>query len=191
MTTISSSGLGGSQPFARVQNVIQRDAAAGSISSTDETALVSALSDISAQLAPATGATGATPSSSIGTATAPASMRDQVNLAIDNEVSSGKLTGAQGTELKAAFQQAHAHMHGAHGHHGGGGMLAAATDDQSATATSTGSLTGTVETAATNAISALESFLTQFKAAVSSTGTYGAGGSSNTASSSLLINSIG
>ncbi len=202
MTSISSSGFGvAPSPFGRVQNALKRDVDAGTISATDGTALASAISDIGSQLqAGATTPPAATGASSTTSPAAPTSMKDRVDSAIDNEMSSGKLTSDQATELKQVFAQAHAHMHGVHGHHGGGAIAAltasssANTDPVTSTASATATTTGpvaAVETAATNAVTALEAFLTQFKSAVSSTGTYGAAGSNNNSPASLLINAIG
>lgn len=205
MTSISSSGFGvPPSPFDRVQNTLKRDVDAGTISATDGTALASAISDIGSQLQ----AGGATATAATGTSTAtgsttPTSMKDRVDSMIDGEVSSGKLTSDQASELKQVFAQAHAHMHGAHGHGGGDGggaidALTGSSSDGTDAVTGSSAVGGTsatspvsaLETAATSAITALESFLTQFKSAVSANSTYGATGSSSSAPASMLINAI-
>ena len=204
MTSISSVGFGvPPSPFERVQNTLKRDVNAGSISAADETALTAAISDIGSQLqAGGSSATAAPGAPNTAGPTQPASMKDRVDSAIANEVSSGKLTSDQATELRQVFAQAHAHMHGAHGHHGGGGggAIAALTSVDIDPITGTSSVGGTstasspvaaVETAATHAVTALEAFLTQFKSAVSANGIYGAAGASTSSPSSLLINAIG
>ena len=202
MSDLSITGLSSSsQPFPRVQTAIQREAASGAISPTDQTAITAALDDIGSQLSVASGPSSGAASATTSTATISPTMKDRVSSLIDGEVSSGKLTPDQATALKGAFEQAHAHMHGLHGHHGGGGGLAAllgtdssSTADGQSPASDTAAVSGTtnpLEAAATNAVSALESFITQFKSAVSSNAVYGANGSNGNVSPSLMINAIG
>jgi hypothetical protein len=210
MTSISSAGAT-SQPFGRVQNVLSNEASTGAISATDEAAMVSALGNIGAQFA--TGVTGTgtagTTTSATGTG-APTSMADQVSSAIDGQVTNGTLTPDQATELKAAFGQVQAQMHGAHGmhgghgHHGGGGEIAALLGSDTSTTTD-----ATDPTTATNAASpsaspadpfqsltgtvgsALQSFAQQFANAITSNATYGASGSAASNLRSVMVNLLG
>ena len=207
MTSISSNS---STPLPFVQRTLQRDVAAGSVSSADETALTAAIGDIASQLQGGTTSTSTT-TTNTSASTPSTSMKDRVDGLIDDQVSSGKLTSDQASELKGVFAQAHAPMHGAHGHHGGGGgaldSLLASLTSQSSTDTTTDPVTGTsvssttaatsasstnaLETSASTAIAAMEAFLNQFKAAISSNSTYAANGQSTGTPSSILVNSIG
>lgn len=90
-------------PQTRMSDTISRELSAGTISSTDATALTSALSAIDSNLSP--DRTGAT-SSSGGTIQAqldPSSLKDRLDNLISGQVSSGALTGDQATELKTLF----------------------------------------------------------------------------------------
>lgn len=110
MSTISSGGSAAmTSPRDRLQQMLDNAVSAGSVSKTDETALSSALDDIDSQMQAGKPSAGG---ASGGTRT---SMKDKVDGLIDSEVSSGKLTDDQATELKKMFAEAHKAM----GHHGG------------------------------------------------------------------------
>jgi hypothetical protein len=111
MTSISGTSATMS-PSDRVQLALQAAVSAGTVSASDQTVLSGAISDINTSLQSATPAVG----------TDPSSMKDKVLSLVDDEVSNGKLTDSQATELKSVFAQAmskagghhhHMHMHAA------------------------------------------------------------------------------
>jgi len=179
MTGISAVGTG-----SRIQSLLQQQVASGVIPSNDQSALSAAITDIGSQLRS-------------GSATPGASMQDRVSNLIDNEVSSGKLTSDQASELKGLFAKAHAHMHHAHG--GGGGSALSAllspdgsTDpnDPNATTTSSSDPLTAIAGGASSAVDSLASFVSRLRSSVSSNSLYGAGGTPAGMVGSLLINSF-
>ena len=99
MTAISSLGAGQmSSPLSRLQSELTSQVSAGAISSGDQSALSSALTDIDSALR-GQGAQGGPPPS-------PDEMQSKLNSLIENEVKSGKLTSDQAGELKDVFAKA-------------------------------------------------------------------------------------
>lgn len=184
MTSVSSTGWG-----TGIQSLLQKQVTSGAIPQGDQSALSSAINDIGGALKSGTPASG--------------SIQDRVSGLIDNEVSSGKLTGDQASELKGLFAKAHGHMH--HVHAGGGGASSALNDllspDGTTNADGTTSTDGTTTTASTDpltgaangahsVIDGLASFVSSLRSAVSSNSLYGAGGSTAGRIGSVLINSF-
>jgi len=139
MTTINSNSAAMS-PADRMQLALQAAVSAGTVKSTDQSALSNSLTTIDTSLQ-----SGSPPAPG----TDPGSIKTKVNSLIDDQVSSGTLTGDQATELKQVFAQATAKMGGHGGHHhmhvGGGSASPPDPDDP---------------TASTNPIDALFSDLT-------------------------------
>lgn len=123
MTSISALSSGSQQsPLQKLQAELQAEVQSGAISSSDQSALSSALSDIDSSLR--SSVTG-------GTKASPGDLKSKVDDLISNEVSSGKLTSDQATELQGLFKSAFAHgSGGAHGGHPSGPPPA---DDSSST----------------------------------------------------------
>ncbi len=177
MTSVSSTGWG-----TGIQSLLQRQVTSGAIPQGDQSALSSAINDIGGALRSGTSTTG--------------SIQDRVSGLIDNEVSSGKLTGDQATELKGLFAKAHGHMHHVHG---GGGASSALNDllspdsttnvDGTTSTTSTDPLTSAAN-GAHSVIDGLASFVSSLRSAVKSNGLYGAGGSTAGQIGSVLVNSF-
>lgn len=167
-------------PNDRMKLALQSAVSAGSVKSTDQSALSSALDDIDAAMKssgpPAAG-------------TSPSSMKTKVDGLIDQEVSDGKLTSDQATELKSVFAQAASKM-GGHHHHAGGPPP---TDD-SGDGTATTATDATASTDSTkSAIDQLISFLQTLEKSVSSSSTYGSTGTSTASTStstSMLIDQL-
>jgi hypothetical protein len=107
MTTISSNSTAMS-PADRMQLALQAAVSAGTVKSTDQSALSTALTNIDTSLQSATPP---------APGTDPASIKDKVGSLIDDQVSNGTLTGDQATELKQVFAQASHKMGGGHHHH--------------------------------------------------------------------------
>src|SRR6185437_8221218 len=97
MSSISAtSGSNYLTPQQLVQAELQQEVNSGAISSSDQSALSSALNDISSSLQDGSGSSGAGSSS-------PGDLKSKIDSLIANEVSSGKLTQQQATELQGVF----------------------------------------------------------------------------------------
>jgi len=90
-------------PQQLLQAELQQEVNSGAISSSDQSALSSALNDINSSLQGGSGAAAAGNASSAGDAS-PADIQSKISGLIANEVSSGKLTQQQATELQGLFQ---------------------------------------------------------------------------------------
>jgi hypothetical protein len=129
MTSISAtSGNSNLSPLQKLQDELQAEVNSGAISSSDQAALSSALTDINSSLQsnPASASAG-------GTNSSPGDLKSKIDSLIAGEVSSGKLTSDQATELQGVFRAAFANgadgpsgtsgaggaHHSHHGHHGG------------------------------------------------------------------------
>jgi hypothetical protein len=190
MTSISAASSSAYlSPLQKLQDELQAELKSGAISSGDQGALSSALTDInsSLQTSPASDQAGGSKPSADG-------LKSKIDNLIAGEVSSGKLTSDQATELQGVFKAAFAGgaggpggAGGAHGPHGGHGGPPPA--DSSSSADGTDSSSG-----ATSANDILKQFLQslQDSAAASSPSSYSATGSSaaasdNTSSFSALL----
>jgi hypothetical protein len=191
ITAISSSNY--QSPLQKLQDELQAEINSGTIGSSDQDALSSALTDIDSSLQSSRAS-----DSAGGTRPSPGDLKSKIDDLIAGEVSSGKLTSDQATELQGVFKAAFANgpggaggpdgAGGAHGHHGGHGGPPP-TDSASST-DSTGSSSG-----ASSADDILQQFLQSLQESLSasSSTSYSATGSSSTASnasssfSALLI----
>jgi hypothetical protein len=115
MSSISSVvGAQSFSPLSRLQDELASEVSSGTISSNDQSALSSALSDIDAALQSQASSGGSPPS--------PGAMKSKIDSLIAGEVKDGKLTSAQAAELKNVFANAfHGGPHGAVGASGAGG----------------------------------------------------------------------
>ena len=113
MSSISSISLPQS-PLSRLQSELASEVSAGTVSSTDQSALSSALTDIDSAMK-----SGAT--SSGGTRPSPDAMKAKIDGLIDGEVKDGKLTSVQADELKNVFAKAFSGGPGGAGGPGGPG----------------------------------------------------------------------
>src|ERR1700761_5266125 len=106
MTSISAASSGSYQsPLQLLQAELQSEVNSGAVSSSDQSALSSALTDINSALQGG----GANSSSGSGSPPAnPGDIKSKIDGLIANEVSSGKLTSQQATELQGVFQNAFA-----------------------------------------------------------------------------------
>ncbi|TXN80136.1 hypothetical protein [Methylobacterium sp. WL8] len=130
MSSISSTTASQLQPAQRpahahknrVASEIDSQASAGTISSTDATALTSALGAIDASLKSGSSAKDGASAASGGTATArldPSAMKDKIDGLIADQVTSGTLTNDQATTLKSLFAEGDKKAGGAVGGAGG------------------------------------------------------------------------
>jgi hypothetical protein len=176
MTSISSASAGTHQsPLQRLQQELQSEVSAGTISSSDEPALSTALNDIDSAIQQSRSS-----DDSSGTKPSRGDLKSKIDDLIANEVSNGTITSDQATELKGVFQSAFAKGPG-----GAGGSGAAdgpppgppPSDDSSSSSSSSDDTTAEI----------LQQFLQALQQSTSSTtSSYGASGNSNSASSSQI-----
>src|SRR6266403_5971993 len=123
MTSISTASSSYLSPLQQLQKELQSEVNAGKISSADQDALTSALTDIDSSLQSSRS------SGSSSKKTSPDDLKAKIDDLIAGEVSSGKLTSDQATELQGVFKAAFGNgpggsggpggAGGAHGHHDG------------------------------------------------------------------------
>jgi hypothetical protein len=102
MTSISATSSGGYlSPLQQLQAELQSEVNSGAISSSDQGALSSALSDINSSLQ-----AGDASDPGGGINSPPGDLKTKIDNLIAGEVSSGKLTSVQATELQGVFQAA-------------------------------------------------------------------------------------
>jgi hypothetical protein len=185
MTSISAASTNSYQsPLQKLQDELQSEVNSGAVNSSDKDALSAALTDIDSAMQASRASDQAS-----GTRPSPADMESKIDDLIAGQVSSGKLTSDQATELQGIFKAAFANGPGGAGGSGGprgaggpplggpppGGPPpagdASSSDDSSS---STNSIDDILK-------QFLESLQEQLSA--SSSSTYGATGSSSTSSS--------
>ncbi|AJA61292.1 MULTISPECIES: hypothetical protein [Bradyrhizobium] len=191
MTSISAASAGNYQsPLQRLQQQLQSDVSDGTISSSDQSALSTALTDIDTALQSSRSG-----DQSSGTRPSKDEVKSKIDDLIANEVSNGTLTSDQADELKNVFQSAFAKGPGGAGGPGGPGGPGGAggpppgppPDDSSSDSSSTDSTSSTSTNTTTADI--LQQFLQALQQSQSSSASYGANGSSFGGSdfSALLI----
>lgn len=115
VSSIGNSFQAYSSPRELLQKELASEVAAGTISSTDQTALSSALDDIDSALSAGRSNAGQSRPPS------PDEMKSKIEELIAGEVSDGKLTSDQAEELKNVFANAFSGPGGPGGHGGPGG----------------------------------------------------------------------
>src|SRR6478752_2219884 len=104
MTSISAAGTNPYQsPLQKLQDELQSEVNSGAVSTSDQDALSSALSDIDTSLQ-----AGRASDQASGTRPVPGDLKSKIDDLINGEVSSGKLTSDQATELQGVFKAAFA-----------------------------------------------------------------------------------
>ncbi|MGO9396543.1 MAG: hypothetical protein ACLP19_01695 [Xanthobacteraceae bacterium] len=96
MTSISPTGYQQQSPLITLQNELTSMVSSGTISSSDQSALSSALTDINSALQ--SDASSSPPS--------PTDIKSKIDSLIAQEVQNGKLTSDQATELQSVFSNA-------------------------------------------------------------------------------------
>jgi hypothetical protein len=191
MTSISAISSSTYQsPLQKLQDELQAEINSGTIGSSDQDALSSALTDIDSSLQSSRAS-----DSAGGTRPSPGDLKSKIDDLIAGEVSSGKLTSDQATELQGVFKAAFANGPGGAGGPGGPGGAHGGHDgppptDSASSTDSTSSSSGT-----SSADDILQQFLQSLQESLSASSStpYGATGSSSTASnatssfSALLI----
>src|SRR3954468_24585515 len=104
MTSISAASAQTYQsPLQKLQDELLSEVKSGAIKSSDQDALTSALTDIDSAMQASR-----TSDQASGTRPSPADMKSKIDDLIAGEVSSGKLTSDQATELQSVFKAAFA-----------------------------------------------------------------------------------
>src|SRR5438128_3083932 len=117
MTSISAASVNTYQsPLQKLQDELLSEVNSGAISSSDKDALASALTDIDSAMQSSRASDQAS-----GTRPSPSDLKSKIDDLINGEVSSGKLTSDQATELQAVFKAAFANGPGGPGGAGGQG----------------------------------------------------------------------
>ncbi len=183
MTSISAlSSATYQSPLQKLEAELQSEVDSGTISSSDHSALSQALTDIDSALK-----SGASTDQTSGTTPpSPGDMQSKIDSLIQNEVSSGKLTSDQATELKGIFKAAFSHGPG-----GAGGPPAGDADGTSTTGST--SSDGSSSSSGTNNIAALlQQFLQALQSTLSnsSSNTYNATGSTSTSDSVSSLSAV-
>ena len=115
MTSISAASAQSYQsPLQKLQNELLSEVNSGAISSSDKDALSAALTDIDSSLQSSRASDQAS-----GTRPSHADLKSKIDDLINSEVSSGKLTSDQATELQGIFKAAFANGPGGAGGPGG------------------------------------------------------------------------
>jgi hypothetical protein len=190
MTSISALSTTSYQsPLQRLQEELQSEVNSGAISSSDQAALSSALDDIDSALQSSRAGDQAS-----GTRPSPGDLQSKIDDLIAGEVSSGKLTSDQATELQGVFKAAFANGPQGAGQAAGQGAGGPPPSDSSSStdSTSDASSSDSASTSATDDIlkEFLELLQSSLSASASTSTSYNATGSSSTGSSSasaLLI----
>jgi hypothetical protein len=117
MTSISAASAQSYQsPLQKLQDELLSEVKSGTISSSDKDALASALTDIDSSIQSSRASDQAS-----GTRPSPGDLKSKIDDLIKGEVSSGKLTSDQATELQGIFKAAFANGPGGGGGPGGPG----------------------------------------------------------------------
>jgi len=181
MTSIAAaSGSNYLTPLQKLQAELQSEINSGAINSSDQTALSSALTDISSALE-----SGSVSAPAGGPNLPPGDLKSKIDNLIAGEVSGGKLTSAQATELQNVFKATFADPAAHDSHHGS----PAATD----TTSSADSTSGSSNTSSAGGIlqqllqSLQNSLSSSSSSSYSASGTLGPGNASTTSVSALLI----
>ena len=171
MTSISAASAQTYQsPLQKLQDELLSEVKSGAVKSSDKDALSAALSDIDSAMRASR-----TSDQASGTRPSPANLKSKIDDLINGEVSSGKLTSDQATELQGIFKAAFANGPGGAGGPPPGGPPstdgAPSSDDSSSSTTS-------IEDILKQFLESLQESLS-----ASSSTSYGASGSSSTSSS--------
>lgn len=164
-------------PLDRLQQELAKEVSSGQILSADETALSSALDDIGSAMK--SGASSASSGSS-GSPPSPQAMQSKINDLIQNEVSSGKLTSDQASELKNVFANAFS-----------GGAAPSADGGSTSTSGGSSSSTSSASSSSSDTDKLLEELLQALQSSMNqNASSYNGSGASasSAANTSLLLN---
>ena len=180
MTSISAASVQSYQsPLQKLQNELLSEVKSGAISSADQDALSAALTDIDSAMQASRASDQAS-----GTRPSPEDLKSKIDDLIVDQVSSGKLTSDQATELQGIFEAAFANGPGGAGGPPPGGPGGPPPSDGALSNDDTSSTSST----STSVEDVLKQFLELLKESQASSASYGATGTaSTTASFSALL----
>jgi hypothetical protein len=174
MTSISAASARSYQsPLQKLQDELLSEVKSGAIKSSDKDALASALTDIDSAMQASRASDQAG-----GTRPSPADMKSKIDNLIAGEVSSGKLTSDQATELQGIFKAAFANGPGGAGGPPPGGPGGPPPADGVSSSDDTSSSTTSIDDILKQFLQSLQESLS-----ASSSTSYGASGNSGTNSS--------
>jgi hypothetical protein len=177
MTSISAASVNTYQsPLQKLQDELLSEVNSGAISSSDKDALSAALTDIDSAMQASRASDQAS-----GTRPSPDQLKSKIDDLIAGEVSSGKLTSDQATELQGIFKAAFANGPGGPGGAGGpppGGPGGPPPADGASSSDDSSSSTTSIDDILKQFLQSLQESLS-----TSSSTTYGVNGSSSTSSS--------
>ncbi|MEH2614147.1 hypothetical protein [Bradyrhizobium sp. AZCC 1693] len=180
MTSISAASVNTYQsPLQKLQDELLSEVNSGAISSSDKDALSAALTDIDSAMQASRASDQAS-----GTRPSPDQLKSKIDDLIAGEVSSGKLTSDQATELQGIFKAAFANGPGGAG--GPGGPGGAGGPPPGGPPPADGASSSDDSSSSTNSIDdILKQFLQSLQESLSasSSTTYGVNGSSSTSNS--------
>ena len=192
MTSISAASTNTYQsPLQKLQDELLSEVNSGAISSSDKDALSSALTDIDSAMQASRASDQAG-----GTRPSPDQLKSKIDDLIAGEVSSGKLTSDQATELQGIFKSAFANGPGGAGGPGGPGGSRGAGGPPPGGPPPSGDASSSDDTSSSSSSTSIDDILKQFlqslqeSLSASSSTSYGATGttsSSSTASFSALL----
>ncbi len=185
MTSISAASINTYQsPLQKLQNELQSEINSGAISSSDQDALSAALTDIDSAMQ-----AGRASDQAGGTRPSPGDVKSKIDDLIESQVSAGKLTSDQATELQGIFEAAFADgpggARGAGGPPPGGGPGGPPPSDEASSSDDTSSSSTSLEDILKQFLESL-----QEQMSASSSSSYSATGttsSSNSVSFSALL----
>src|SRR6266568_122367 len=169
ISTVSSNQYAFTSPRDLLQNELTQEVSAGTISTGDQDALSSALDSIDSSLQSQRDTDRAS-----GTRPSPGDLKSKVDDLIASQVSDGKLTSDQATELKNVFQNAFAKGPGS----GPGGRDATSAEGSSDTSSTSSD---------TDLQKLLADFLSSLQNSTSQTSSYSGSGQTQSASAALLF----
>ena len=174
-------------PLQKLEAELQTEVSNGTISSSDQSALSSALTDIDSAIKASQSS-----DSSGGTRLSPPDMPSKINDLIQNEMSSGKLTSAQASELKGVFQATFAQGPGGPPPGDGTGSSSSTVDASSLTSAATTSSTDTSSTNTSSISELLQQFLQALQSSLSnaSSTSYNASGTTAASDKSSQLSAI-
>lgn len=174
MTSISAASINTYQsPLQKLQDELLSEVKSGAIKSSDQDALASALTDIDSAMQASRASDQAS-----GTRPSPDQLKSKIDDLIAGEVSSGKLTSDQATELQGIFKAAFANGPGGAGGPPPGGRGGPPPADGASSSDDSSSSTTSIDDILKQFLQSLQESLS-----ASSSTTYGATGSSSTSSS--------
>src|SRR5437879_8376234 len=191
MTSISAASTNSYQsPLQKLQDELLSEVNSGAISSSDKDALSTALTDINSAMQASRASDQAS-----GTRPSPDQLKSKIDDLIAGEVSSGKLTSDQATELQGVFKAAFANGPGGAGGPGGPGGAGGPppggpggpppADDASSSDDSSSSSTTSIDDILKQFLQSLQESLS-----ASSSTSYGATGTTSSSSSSASFSAL-